>query len=116
VLTGLLGLRNITPLALGRVGEIEPMNSDIRDRYSPVLYNPYRSWFAGSYACGAADAETPFKDFCHPLAIFFYDPVNPGTLRTYPDTFPASSAFFRVNIYIYHNCNIQRSYINAQTK
>ena len=82
----------------------------------PVPHNPYRSWFAYRNTCAASDAVTFVQDFCHFLTLFLDYPVDPRTLRTHSNTLPASGAFFFIYKDLYHNCIIQRSYINALTK
>jgi len=82
----------------------------------PVPHKPYRPWFAYRNACGAPDAEALIQDFCHLLTIFLHYPENPWAFWACPYTLPASGTFFFVNKNLDHNCNIQRSYINALTK
>ena len=76
---------------------------DSRFLVLPATLQPDCSWLARCYAGGAPDTETFIHNFCHLRAVFLYNPVNPRTLGTNPDTFSASSAFFVINEYLNHN-------------
>lgn len=99
-----------------QVGRGGVVSSPARIIILPVMLQSDRPRPACCNACRAPDAKAPVHNFCHIFSIFFHDPVYPWTLGAYPDALPASSAFFGIDIYLDHNCNIQRSYITAVTK
>lgn len=82
----------------------------------PTALQPYSLRLACHHAVGTTNTETLIHNFDYLLAVFLNNPVNSRAFGAYPDAFPAPCAFFFIDEYIDHNCNIPSTYINNQTK
>lgn len=76
----------------------------------PAPFKPDGFWLTRCHTGGAADTETFVHNFCYLPAVFLHNPVDSRTLRTNPDAFPASCAFFGIDENLNHNCNSKHIY------